>query len=151
MDLMHVATGKQTYADVACHTMLGGYLGGLAAAAAGAADYFKIPKGSHTKRIANLHGALNLGMLGMYSLNLLLRRSKRSRMGSLALILSALGTAGLTVSTCYGGHMVYKHGMRVKGKSPIEEAPELKPPGDEKLAGVLKTTERAAPKDGFDT
>lgn len=133
---MHVATGKQTYADVAYHTMLGGYLGGLAAAAAGAADYFEIPDGGHTKRIANL---------------LLLRRSKRSRMGSLALILSAFGTAGLTVSTWYGGHMVYKHGMRVKGKSPSEEAPELKPPGDENLAGVLKTTERAAPKDGFDT
>jgi len=148
MDLMHVATGKRVYADVAYHTMLGGLVGGLAAAAAGAADYAEIPSGGRSKRLANLHGTLNLGLLGAYGLNAFLRRGRRPPTGSLPLALSVLGSAGLLVSAWYGAELVYSHGVRVKGASEVEQNPEVKPPGDEVVAKTLRRAAQVVPKEG---
>lgn len=148
MDLMHRGTAKPGYAEAAYYSMMGGYAGGLAAAAAGAGDYFAIPPGSHTKRIANLHASLNLGLLGLYSVNLLLRRGRKTPTGTTPMLLSALGTTGLLISAWYGGHMVYEHGMRVKGVSPVADAPEAKLPGDKKIEGVFSRLEQVAPANG---
>ncbi|MDP9368685.1 MAG: DUF2231 domain-containing protein [Chloroflexota bacterium] len=148
LDLMHAATSKPAYAEAAYYSMVGGYVGGLAAATAGAGDYFAIPSESHTKRIANIHASLNLSLLGLYSLNLLLRRGKTPPTGTVPVALSTAGTVGLLVSAWYGGHMVYSHGMRVKGVSPVAEAPELKLPGDKKLEEAFSRLEQAAPEKG---
>lgn len=149
LDAMYLATGKRSYAESAYHSMVGGYAGGLAAAAAGAGDYFAIPANSHTKKIANLHAVLNLVALGAYSLNLLLRRGKNPPTGTLPVLLSVVGVLGLVVSAWYGGHMVYEHGVRVKGVSPLAGAREVRPPGDGKLEGLFgKLEERFAPEDG---
>lgn len=148
MDIMHVTTGKKVYAEVAYHTMLGGLVGGLVAAMAGAADYSEIPSGGHSKRIANLHGALNLGLMSMYGLNVFLRRGRKLATGPLPLALSTLGSAGLLISAWYGAELVYSQGVRVKGVSPIERAPEVKPPGDEALAKTLGRAAQVMPKEG---
>ena len=148
MDVAHAVTGNETYAEVAYHSMLGGVVGGVAAAAAGAADYFEIPAGSHTKRIANLHASLNLGLLGLYGLNLFMRRTRKPPTGTLPMTLSALGAAGLTASAWYGGHLVYEHGMRVKGVSPVEDQPEAKLSGDKKAEKAFSKAEKVAPKSG---
>lgn len=148
MDVMHVATGKRVYADVAYHTLLGGLAGGLVAAIAGVADYSEIPSGGHSKRIANLHGALNLSVMGMYGLNAFLRRGRRPPTGTLPVVLSALGSAGLLVSAWYGAELVYSQGVRVKGVSPIEHAPEVKLPGDEAVAKMLNQAAQVMPKEG---
>ena len=148
MDLLHSATGKPAYADAAYHSMLGGYVGGMAAGAAGAGDYVTIPSGSHTKRIANIHASLNLGLLGLYTINLLLRRGKTPPTGAMPVALSMLGTSGLLVSAWYGGHMVYEHGMRVKGVSPVASATELKLPGDQRLEEAFSRLEQEAPAEG---
>src|SRR3712207_4833578 len=65
LDLMHLQTGKRTYADAAYYTMMGGFLGGLAAGAAGAADFMTIPEGSPAKQIGKLHGSLNVSLLAL--------------------------------------------------------------------------------------
>ncbi len=132
LDLMHLATGDRSYADAAYYTMVGGYAGGLAAGAAGAADYFTIPPGTKSKKTANIHAVLNLGVMGLYSLNLLTRAGRR-RPGPLSLLLSLLGTAGLVAAEWYGGELVYELGMRVKPATKGEAGPEWKLPGDEKL------------------
>lgn len=150
MDVAHRATGNPTFADVAYYTMIGGFVGGLAAGAAGAADYLELPRKTHTKQIANLHASLNIGILGLYSVNLLLRRKKR-RVDTLPLALSVIGTAGLVVSAWYGGHLVYEHGVRVKGRDPIGKAPAVKPPGDELMQEAFHAAEHVAPKDGPET
>jgi uncharacterized membrane protein len=143
MDVMHLFTGKESYADAAYYSMVGGYLGGLAAGAAGVADYLDIPADSQTKKVANLHGAMNLGAMGLYSLNLLMRRGQRPPTGPLPVLLSLLGTAGLIVSAWYGGEMVYELGMRVK---PLMEegpqAPEAKLPGDRKIEEAFRKLEQ---------
>jgi uncharacterized membrane protein len=138
MDTMHTFTGRKEYADAAYYSMVGGVVGGLAAGAAGIADYFTIPRQTESHKVANIHGALNLSIMGLYGLNLLMRRNSNSP-GALPKLFSLLGTAGLIVSAWYGGELVYKLGMRVK---PVEEEegehkPEWKLPGDEKLEKTL--------------
>ena len=148
MDLMYDMTGDESYADAAYYSMMGGYLGGAAAGLAGAGDYADIPPESHTKQIANLHASLNIGIMGLYSLNLLMRRDRRPRTGKLPMLLSAVGTAGLFISAWYGGHMVYEHGMRVKGVSPVADGPEMKLPGDKQIERPFSMLEEVAPVDG---
>jgi uncharacterized membrane protein len=150
MDVMHQKTGERSYADAAYYSLLGGFIGGLAAGAAGAADYFTIPSSSKAKPTANLHAALNLGILGLTAVNLLLRKDGRKRRtGGWPLALSAVANAGALVSSWYGGHLVYEHGLRVKGVDSIAAAPELKPPGDEALAHTFERLGAvAAPVEG---
>jgi uncharacterized membrane protein len=149
MDVMHAMTGDDSYADAAYYSMVGGYLGGLAAAAAGAADYLSIPPGTETKKVANLHGAMNLGVMGLYSLNLLMRGGRRPPTGAVPGLLSLVGTAGLIVSAWYGGQMVYELGMRVKPLMEGPKAPEAKLPGDRKIERAFRQLEkRLAPADG---
>lgn len=141
LDAMNLATGQKSYADAAYYTMIGGLVGGLAAGAAGAADYLTIPPESRTKRTANLHATLNIAALGLTGLNLLLRRKQRERVGGLPALLSLVTTAGVLVSSWYGGKLAYEQGMRVQGVSEVEAAPELKLPGDERIKGAFEQLE----------
>jgi uncharacterized membrane protein len=139
LDAMHAATRDQSYADAAYYTMMGGFLGGLAAGAAGAADYGTIPSDSKAKEIGRLHGIMNVGLLALTGLNLVMRRKRRSA-GALPMVLSLITTAGLTVSAWYGGHLVYHHGMRVRGTDLAGSPEDARLPGDHKLAQALAST-----------
>ena len=145
MDLMHGKTGNKSYAEAAYYSLVGGFVGGLAASAAGAADYFEIPPHGQTKKIANLHAVLNVGLLGLTGINLLLRRGKKRRtVGKLPVLLSLIGNVGVLVSSWYGGQMVYEQGLRVKGRSEIADAPEIKLPGDRSLTAAFERLQDAA-------
>src|SRR5689334_21474473 len=78
MDVMHRATGEKSYADAAYYTVAGGLVGGLAAGAAGAADYAKLPPGGELKRLGNVHAMMNIGIMALYAANLAKRRRNRS-------------------------------------------------------------------------
>lgn len=148
MDLMHLATGRRRYAHAADLALKGGMAGALAAGAAGAADYLEIEPGSHTKRIANLHASMNVAATGLYGVNMALRSRRRVPSGRLPTLLSLVGTAAVFTSAWYGGHMVYEHGMRVRGVSEIEDAPDAAPPGDERVARGLERVEDRVPSGG---
>jgi uncharacterized membrane protein len=143
MDVLYVCTGNEAYADTAYHTMVGGYVGAMAAGAAGAADYFSIPRNTQTKKVADVHAILNLGLMGLYGLNLLLRARRRPPTGPLPTLLSLAGTAGLIVSAWFGGELVYKLGMRVEPVMEGDTTPELKLPGDEKIEQGFREMEHA--------
>jgi uncharacterized membrane protein len=148
LDLLHLRRRDPSYADGAYYAMMGGFIGGIAAGAAGAADYATIPPDSRAKKTANLHAILNLGLMGLTGLNLLLRRKRKRSPGAVPILLSVITNAGLFISAWYGGQLVYTHGMRVKpaGESP---AAEIKLPGDDKLERALTGLERRlAPGDG---
>lgn len=150
MDVLHQRTGKQSYADAAYYSLLGGFVGGIAAGAAGAVDYFAIPSRSQAKPTANLHALLNVSLLGLTAVNLILRKDDRKRQGGgWPLALSAIANAGALVSSWYGGHLVYEYGLRVKGVDEIEAAPDLKLPGDAAIAETFEQLQEvAAPVDG---
>jgi len=139
LDAMHAFTRDQSYADAAYYTMMGGFVGGLAAGAAGAADYGTIPSDSKAKAIGRLHGAMNVGLLALTGLNLIMRRKRRSA-GALPMLLSLVTTAGLTVSAWYGAHLVYHHGMRVHGTDLAGSPEDAKLPGDRRVAQALAST-----------
>jgi uncharacterized membrane protein len=147
MDVLYRATGKQAYSDAAYYSLMGGLIGGLAAGAAGAMDYLTIPSETEVKRTANVHAALNVGALALTGANVISRRNTRHHRGG-SIILSALSALGVMVSGWFGGRMVYEHGMRVKGVSPVESAPELKAPGDEVLQRTMQAEEKVAPPTG---
>ena len=140
MDFMYLATGKDCYKDSAYHCMMGGFLSGLAAGAAGFTDYMTMPADDKVTKTATLHGSLNAGVLAMYGLNLFLRRGQNET-GTLPLLLSLLGTAGLVVAQWYGGEMVYEMGMRVKPLEKGAHAEQWKLPGDEKIAETFRAVE----------
>lgn len=148
MDLVYDITGDEAYAQAAYLSMVGGLLTGALAGAAGAADYADIPSGTETKQLANVHAMLNIGLMGLTGLNVLMRRGKRTPTGKLPMLLNGIGTAGLLISSWYGGHMVYDHGMRVKGVSPVEDRPDAKLPGDERIAETFTRLGEIAPADG---
>lgn len=148
MDLMYRMTGKRSYSDAAYYSLAGGFAGGAAAGVAGAMDYMTIPAGSHEKRIANIHAALNIALLAASAVNLAMRSRGEDARAPLPFALSAMAAAGLLVSSWYGGHLVYKHGMRVEGRSPVEHAPEARLPGDERGEHAFEAAERWAPARG---
>ncbi len=150
LDLLFRRTGRRSYREAAYYGLVGGVAGGTAAAAAGAMDYFTIPAGSHEKQVANVHAALNLGLMAAGVVNLVLRSRGDDARSPLPFALSALGAAGVLVSSWYGGHLVYEHGLRVKGKSPIESAPEIAPPLDHLAAEGAEALARLAPAGGPD-
>jgi uncharacterized membrane protein len=136
LDLLHAGTGDHSYADAAYYTMMGGFVGGLAAGAAGAADYGTIPHDSAAKKIGRVHGLMNVGLLALTGLNLWMRRRRRAP-GPLPLLLSVIGNVGLFASAWYGGHLVYHHGMRVRGTELSGTPDEAKIPGDARLERAL--------------
>lgn len=149
MDLLAATTGRRGYADAAHYSLVGGYSVALLAAAAGIADYLTIPRGTSTKRTANLHAALNTAAMGLYTINLVLRQDERRRTGALPILLSLVGTSILGLSASYGGELVYAHGMRVRGSNPVRDAPELKLlPGDDAIHAALSSLANATPAGG---
>jgi uncharacterized membrane protein len=147
MDAMHRSTGKQSYADAAYYSLVGGLLGGLAAGTAGAMDYMTIERGSHIKRTANVHALLNTGALALTAATVMARRREPDHQGG-SVLLSGLAAAGVVISSWFGGHMVYKHGMRVQGANPVADSPELAPPGDEEMEHLFEAAEKPMPATG---
>ena len=139
LDAMHASTRDQSYADAAYYTMMGGFLGGIAAGAAGAADYGTIPSNTKASQIGRLHGVMNVSLLVLTGLNLFMRRKRRSA-GTLPMMLSLITTVGLTVSAWYGGHLVYHHGMRVRGTGLSGSLENVQLPGDDRIAQTLAST-----------
>lgn len=140
MDVMEKATGRKQYRDAARLSLWGGVLCGLAAAAAGAVDYFSLREGTEEKRTANVHAGMNVGIMAAYGLNLSLR-DRDEPVGAVPFALSALGTTALLISAWYGGKLVYEHGLRVQGVDPLAGARDLKLPGDDQIKESLEQLE----------
>ena len=147
LDAMYRATGKESYSNAAYYSLMGGMVGGLAAGVAGAMDYLTIQPETKVKRTANLHAALNGGALALVAINIAARKNKPDHQGG-SLMLSALSAAGVIVSGWFGADMVYEQGMRVKGTSPVKNAPEIAPPGDEAIYHALEKVEEKVPAAG---
>ena len=115
-DALYVVTRRPTLRNASLLAQLGALGTGAAAAATGYADYETIPEGTVAKRLANVHAALNVGVMGAIALGVLVRLPGRVR--PLAFALNVLANAGLVVAGWYGTHLVYRHGVRVRGVDP---------------------------------
>jgi uncharacterized membrane protein len=108
LDAMHSATGDEDYAKASYLSVAGGIVGGLAASAAGVADYVADKPQGAAKREGQLHAALTGAALLVGAANLVLRRQgAHARGGSLAL--TALSAAGVLASEYLGKRVGGEH------------------------------------------
>jgi len=145
MDVMYLASGKESHADAAYYSLVGGYVGGLVSAVTGAADYLTISPGGPMKRMANTHAILNIGMMAVETLNIAVRGRKRG--GLLPTLLGLIGTAGIVISQWYGGELVYKYGMRVEPATEKKQK-QLTPRGEKAMLKGLHRIEKLMPSGG---
>ncbi len=118
LDILAMTTGNEKLAQAAYYNMVIGCVGALPAALAGFLDYRQMDQKDPAQNTAKTHGWLNAGLIGLYGLNLLVRRkNKRSFLGFL---LSTIGTAGLLVSGYLGGELAYGRGWRVRAAERFE-------------------------------
>ena len=110
--IYHFEFGGPLWKDVALYTMVGGIIGGVAAAVPGYIDYRSLSD-PVVVRVAQMHMIINLGLVVLFTLNAGLRMLN----GPEALVpvfLSALGVAALGVSGWLGGELVYVQGVAVQ-------------------------------------
>src|ERR687886_975143 len=74
-DLLYRVTRKPVFATVAYWNIVGGVIGGLAAAPVGFWDWWHIPQNTRAKRIGLLHGGGNVIVVSFFLVSLLRRES----------------------------------------------------------------------------
>ena len=104
--------GGAVWKDVALYTIVGGIIGGLAAAIPGYIDYRSLTD-PVVVRLAQLHMAINVGLILLFTLNVGLRIINGTE-ALVPVVLSALGIAALAVSGWLGGELVYVQGVAVQ-------------------------------------
>jgi uncharacterized membrane protein len=150
LDAMARSTDNDDYANAAWYSLTGGLIGGIAAGVAGAMDYMAIESETEVKRTANVHAMLNGGALALTAANVAMRRTEYKHEGNGAtLAMGAIAALGVLVSGWFGGKMVYEQGMRVKGVSPVQDAPSARMlPADERVEQAMHKVERYMPSSG---
>jgi uncharacterized membrane protein len=106
--------GGPVWKDVALYTMIGGIIGGLAAAIPGYIDYRSLTD-PVVVRVAQMHMAINVGLVILFTVNAGLRLLNGPE-AVLPVVLSFLGVAALGVSGWLGGELVYVQGVAVQAE-----------------------------------
>jgi uncharacterized membrane protein len=113
--------GGPVWKDIALYTMVGGIVGGVAAAIPGYIDYRSLSD-PVIVRVAQMHMIINVGLIILFTINAGLRILNGTE-ALLPVFLSVLGVAGLGVSGWLGGELVYVQGVAVQ---PDRESPAPK-------------------------
>ena len=113
--------GGPVWKDIALYTMVGGIVGGVAAAIPGYIDYRSLSD-PVIVRVAQMHMIINVALIILFTINAGLRILNGTE-ALLPVFLSVLGVAGLGVSGWLGGELVYVQGVAVQ---PERESPAPK-------------------------
>ena len=99
------------------YNLIVGYVGAMAAVGAGAIVFFRaLPDDARAVRSAVVHALLGLSLLVPYGLSLSLRSGGGATEGStlsLAIALTVLGVAMLTLGAWFGSELVCRHRIGV--------------------------------------
>jgi len=113
--------GGPVWKDIALYTMVGGIVGGVAAALPGYVDYRSLSD-PVIARVAQMHMIINVALIILFTIDAGLRILNGNE-ALLPVFLSVLGVAGLGVSGWLGGELVYVQGVAVQ---PDRESPAPK-------------------------
>jgi uncharacterized membrane protein len=112
-DVMHRATGDDTWGTVAHATIGAGLIGGVIAAPFGTVDWLAIPEGTRAKEIGRLHGLGNVLVLGLFATSWWMRRERPQAMETVPFALSVAGVALAAGTGWLGGELVDRLGVGV--------------------------------------
>ena len=120
-DLIRLAgVSGDAWSTVALFSMVGGLVGALCAAVPGVIDLLFYKGGAPpVKTIALTHMTINLAAVLLYVINIWLRASGPTNLGtslSAPVVLSIIGVVLLFVSGWLGGQMVHVYGVGVEGR-----------------------------------
>ncbi|MBA4148870.1 MAG: Rieske 2Fe-2S domain-containing protein [Verrucomicrobia bacterium] len=116
LDIASLATsGEHGFVRASFYSMALGVVTALLASIAGLVDYTSIREDHPAKNYATAHMLINLGVIGLYALNLGLRYSAMGeiKVGWPPFLISVLAIIMLSVSGYLGGAMVYDDGIGV--------------------------------------
>jgi uncharacterized membrane protein len=116
-DLIYLWHGNPIWRDyVAFYTLLGGIIGGAAAAIPGLIDWATLTDRAAVK-VANWHARVNIITLVIFIASFYLRTTSGAAwfpsMPTLPIIVSLVGIIGLTIAGWLGGQLVFRHGVAV--------------------------------------
>ncbi len=132
-DALHTFTKKKDFAKVSYWTLVGGLIGGLAAAPFGIRDWLAVPQDTRAKQIGLVHGVGNDIVISLFGLSWLLRRGKPEQPGATAVGLSLLG-ASLSMATAWlGGELSYRLGVGVDNGANLNAPSSLQEPSAHNL------------------
>lgn len=120
-DLIYLWVRNPLWRDyIAFYTLLGGIIGGAAAAVPGVIDWLSL-KDREVVKIANWHARLNVIALLIFAASFYLRTMSGAGLVSgnytIPVGLSVLGVILIAISGWLGGEMVFKHGVAVDQQS----------------------------------
>lgn len=125
-DITFMAGHNPTVAAASFFCISIGILGAILALPSGLAEYFSISSNSVPKRLATTHMLLNIGIIAVYSINLLSRYKMLDGVPSAVtggqLILSLFSIALLGVSGYLGGLLVFEYGVGLRPSESFEES-----------------------------
>jgi uncharacterized membrane protein len=132
-DLIYLWRGNTVWKDyVAFYTLLGGIIGGAAAAIPGLIDWATLTDRAAVK-VANWHARVNVITLFIFAVSFYLRTTSGAawivNMPMLPLILSLVGVIGLTIGGWLGGELVFHHGVAVTERAK-QTAPQPESQGE---------------------
>lgn len=123
-DLVYLSIGDPFWFRMAYWTILGGWVGNLAAAIPGFLDYLTLPPKTEARQIATYHMGIGVALAILYFANLLLRDggiiADDMRPWSVV-ILNLVGVLLIGLQGWLGGELVYRHGIGVEEKERARE------------------------------
>jgi uncharacterized membrane protein len=105
-DLIHVAREWPGLARAADYMLLAGIVGGVVAALVGVIDWAAVPSGTRARRVATVHGAGNVGVVGLFAVAWWLRRDEPADPPRTVLLLEVIAAAGALVTAWLGGELI---------------------------------------------
>lgn len=125
-DLIYLWRGNPIWRDyIAFYTLLGGIIGGAAAAIPGLIDWATLTDRAAVK-VANWHARVNIATLVIFIASFYLRTTGGAAwfpsIPMLPVVVSLVGIIGLTIAGWLGGQLVFRHGVAVDVKE--KEAPK---------------------------
>jgi uncharacterized membrane protein len=120
-ELIYLWRGNPIWRDyIAFYTLLGGIIGGAAAAIPGLIDWATLTDRAAVK-VANWHARVNIFTLVIFIASFYLRTTSGAawipNMPMLPFILSAVGVIGLSIAGWLGGQLVFAHGVAVTSEA----------------------------------
>lgn len=130
-DLVYLWRGNAVWENyIAFYTLLGGIIGGAAAAIPGLIDWATLTDRPAVK-VANWHARVNIIGLLIFITSFYLRTTSGAtwivNMPMLPVVLSGVGVIGLAIAGYLGGELVFRHGVAVNSQSSAPPKAEALP------------------------